>query len=454
MPTGRKRLKPEVRAERRQESLQRYAENFRDKVKASGPASVREHRAQVRETAARYRESHRADIRVAAALRRAKNYIEADGLEAFEEKRERPHMARTQRKHERRAPPPRLRTLPQKPKRRAPTPCSSDEDHVDGDDEHSDASDKEDSDDTVPQAQSFPRRVLPEGLAPQRGRTTHFRPARAGKTAAAGVLVSVPLPASGNCMAVIIKHPDSLVKKKRRPPAQPIPPGSAGSSSNPVLVDENGRIVSRLVPDRPKPLPPKKQRSHPYVLVPSRLSPLNNRHNLTLPAEQEAQDRHHRAARELANLRIAAQARLATAVARERLAPPDPPPAATPVRKPRRCDGARVTRREPLSDTDLYLTAARPPLQPTDRNHHECAICLNLKSHPVLYPCGHGYCFVCTRKWLEISWECPECRGVVTSAPILNLDVKAAIDFEHPGWSDTSRVSLTWDGLTFPQITP
>ncbi|KAJ7860157.1 hypothetical protein B0H13DRAFT_2355763 [Mycena leptocephala] len=61
------------------------------------------------------------------------------------------------------------------------------------------------------------------------------------------------------------------------------------------------------------------------------------------------------------------------------------------IRRPgrrRRQIGWRTARVFPLTHDDLYLTAARPQTMYTDRSHHSCGVCLQVKSHPVSYACG------------------------------------------------------------------
>jgi hypothetical protein len=56
------------------------------------------------------------------------------------------------------------------------------------------------------------------------------------------------------------------------------------------------------------------------------------------------------------------------------------------IRRPgrrRRQIGWRTARVFPLTHDDLYLTAARPQTMYTDRSHHSCGVCLQVKSHPV-----------------------------------------------------------------------
>ncbi|KAJ7444061.1 hypothetical protein B0H11DRAFT_2250196 [Mycena galericulata] len=115
-------------------------------------------------------------------------------------------------------------------------------------------------------------------------------------------------------------------------------------------------------------------------------------------------------------------------------------------------DGYRVPRDVPLTDVHIYLDAVRPPFQRTNRPHYECGICHNLKSHPVNYPCGHGHCYACARKWLETSFDCPICCARITHAPVRNLDTEAAIAYDHPEWVDRSLINYSWGGLIFPTI--
>ncbi|KAJ7021076.1 hypothetical protein C8F04DRAFT_1274145 [Mycena alexandri] len=110
--------------------------------------------------------------------------------------------------------------------------------------------------------------------------------------------------------------------------------------------------------------------------------------------------------------------------------------------------GVRVPRTKDLKDKDLYLTDKRPP-DFTPHKHHECSVCQNPKSHPVTNNCRHSHCYVCMRKWLEMSWQCPSCRDFVVTPPILNFDAKNSIAFNHPQWVDESTVSYSWDGLVF-----
>ncbi|KAJ7711015.1 hypothetical protein B0H16DRAFT_1745517 [Mycena metata] len=122
-------------------------------------------------------------------------------------------------------------------------------------------------------------------------------------------------------------------------------------------------------------------------------------------------------------------------------------------------NGIRAVCDPPLCDANLYLTDDRPatdvdPKDPTVRplGHHICPICLGPKSHPVTNPCGHTHCYVCIRKSVEVSWECPPCRRLITTEPVHNFDLECAIANDHPTWVDKSVVSFSWAGLQWPSL--
>ncbi|KAJ7165385.1 hypothetical protein C8R46DRAFT_1220515 [Mycena filopes] len=115
MPPGRKPLAPAVKAERRKDSLRRYAEKNRDALRvaarvrmqrlrsaaaAAAPEIQSSTRKAAAKSAARYREKNRTAIRTADSIRRARKSLETAGLETFEEKTNRPFMAKTQRLRE------------------------------------------------------------------------------------------------------------------------------------------------------------------------------------------------------------------------------------------------------------------------------------------------------------------------------------------------------------------
>ncbi|KAJ7437061.1 hypothetical protein B0H11DRAFT_2255624 [Mycena galericulata] len=196
--------------------------------------------------------------------------------------------------------------------------------------------------------------------------------------------------------------------REPRPPTYRCP-RAVGTPDNPILVNENGRVVFSL-------------------------KALGSRNNLTQ--------------------RIALSHCSALRPIHRQPATPPVQPAIIPVRRgPRRSrDGSRAKRDSPLVDKDLYIDDVRPPVLTTDRTHHKCPVCFNVKSHPVIYACGHGSCYVCARKWLEYQWSCPTCRALVTAPPSRNYDAEAAISYDHPEWDDRSLVIFTWDGLKFPKV--
>ncbi|KAJ6477913.1 hypothetical protein C8R47DRAFT_1219815 [Mycena vitilis] len=167
--------------------------------------------------------------------------------------------------------------------------------------------------------------------------------------------------------------------------------GLGNTPDNPLMVNENGRVVGSLSPVR---------RRRPLV-------PRQDNVNARLPT-------------------------------------PDPQP--QPLPQP----GTRAPRLQALSDEDLYIDEVRPPCKTTERTHYECGICLHIKSHPVYYPCGHGHCYACIRKWLEHSWLCPICQAVIYQAPFRNYDIDKGIAYDLLDWDDCSLVTLSWEGLTFP----
>ncbi|KAJ7615097.1 hypothetical protein DFH06DRAFT_1343952 [Mycena polygramma] len=131
-------------------------------------------------------------------------------------------------------------------------------------------------------------------------------------------------------------------------------------------------------------------------------------------------------------------------------------PSATRVRRPgtRRADGYRELRAQLVTAEDLYYTAHLPPAESTERAHQKCGICLQVKSHPVSYNCGHGHCYVCIRLWLRNSWECPTCRTTMLQPPHRNYDNEAAIALDFPNRADLSIVDYSFKGLYFPKRRP
>ncbi|KAJ6556338.1 hypothetical protein B0H19DRAFT_1262410 [Mycena capillaripes] len=115
--------------------------------------------------------------------------------------------------------------------------------------------------------------------------------------------------------------------------------------------------------------------------------------------------------------------------------------------------GRRVAHETPLTKDDLYLDDLRPLMVTYPKILHTCSLCLGLKSHPVVYICGHSHCFVCTRISLETSWACKSCGKTITRRPVPHEEEEASIarDF-FAGW-DESRVTYNWKGLSFPRPT-
>ncbi|KAJ7678411.1 hypothetical protein B0H17DRAFT_1078874 [Mycena rosella] len=73
-----------------------------------------------------------------------------------------------------------------------------------------------------------------------------------------------------------------------------------------------------------------------------------------------------------------------------------------------------------------------------------------MKSHPVSSRCGHSYCYVCIRIWLQKKWTCPVCIKVIREAPFRHYGEEDSIESDYPAWRDSSRVAYRWDGLVFP----
>ncbi|KAJ7473900.1 hypothetical protein B0H11DRAFT_2236380 [Mycena galericulata] len=122
-------------------------------------------------------------------------------------------------------------------------------------------------------------------------------------------------------------------------------------------------------------------------------------------------------------------------------------------RQQRGRSGARVERVQPLVEKDLYVDGVLPPPQAPaeDQAHLQCTICLNAKTHPVAYLCGHSHCYACVRLWLEQKFTCPVCSVKMTRPPHRHYAEEDAIAKEFPSWNNMSRVLYCWDGLTFPR---
>ncbi|KAJ7433908.1 hypothetical protein B0H11DRAFT_2259000 [Mycena galericulata] len=114
--------------------------------------------------------------------------------------------------------------------------------------------------------------------------------------------------------------------------------------------------------------------------------------------------------------------------------------------------GTRAPREEDLSESDLYLDAARPPVLEPRQPHHKCGICFAVKSHPVSYKCGHSHCYTCIRVWLEKRWTCPECvtGHELRAFPSFRGENALAADYPERA-QDHSRVSYSFADLKFPR---
>ncbi|KAJ7157820.1 hypothetical protein C8R46DRAFT_1040126 [Mycena filopes] len=81
-------------------------------------------------------------------------------------------------------------------------------------------------------------------------------------------------------------------------------------------------------------------------------------------------------------------------------------------------------------------SATGPPAVTVREKHHECAICKELKSHPVTVS-------------LETKWECPICREVMTAAPFRARGEEDLLRDMYGEW-DTTVVDYSWDGPVMP----
>ncbi|KAJ6525814.1 hypothetical protein DFH09DRAFT_1328834 [Mycena vulgaris] len=113
--------------------------------------------------------------------------------------------------------------------------------------------------------------------------------------------------------------------------------------------------------------------------------------------------------------------------------------------------GARVERDEEMTRDNLWANRIRPPTQEAIEDHHKCALCLFVKSHPVTYLCGHSHCYVCICVWLEDHWTCPECVTQMFRPPLRQYAEEAGIACAYPDWKDLSVVNYSWEGLLFPK---
>ncbi|KAJ7079307.1 hypothetical protein C8R43DRAFT_1143265 [Mycena crocata] len=235
--------------------------------------------------------------------------------------------------------------------------------------------------------------------------------------------VSVMLPASQNASSLynrnIIRGPPSVILQSR----------SARASNS------GGSAIADAV-NNPNPL---RRLSETYR------AELREAELRLRESERRAAERRERLERESAARHAQA---LATAPPRIPLAPA---PSATRPRRRRRNVGWRKDRLKPLTAENLYKTSVRPPVGTTDREHQRCAICLQIKSHPVSYACGHSHCYVCIRLWLEEQWSCPVCRDIMHRVPTKNIDYDKGLEYDFPLRKDQSVVLYSWKGLRFPK---
>ncbi|KAJ7643143.1 hypothetical protein DFH06DRAFT_1333926 [Mycena polygramma] len=113
--------------------------------------------------------------------------------------------------------------------------------------------------------------------------------------------------------------------------------------------------------------------------------------------------------------------------------------------------GIRDQRDEALTVEDLWKPGSGPPHIDAVATEDNCTICLQLKSHPVFYTCGHGHCYTCVRIWLEEHWECPQCKATITQEPFRIEAVESFVRRIYGDW-DTSTIAYDWSGLTFPVL--
>ncbi|KAJ7840360.1 hypothetical protein B0H13DRAFT_2366296 [Mycena leptocephala] len=220
-----------------------------------------------------------------------------------------------------------------------------------------------------------------------------------------------------------------------------------GSSERPYLVDENGHIVAGLIliPDLGA---KNRHRATSFKSMVELLPSCPGRLPAALPD------------RRLAQLPGCSRRRqrppIWSGLPCERLRlVPIPSRAATrvkprdPLRRGMGGQAFRVHRVPALNDNDLYLTQMRPPPRAALFRTIN-AILPRYEIAPCIVSLRPWHCFVCIRRWLESSWECPTCRAVMTEPPMPNYDYEASIAHDHPEWRDTSTVNYSWKGLWFP----
>jgi hypothetical protein len=63
--------------------------------------------------------------------------------------------------------------------------------------------------------------------------------------------------------------------------------------------------------------------------------------------------------------------------------------------------------------------------------------------------CGHSYCYVCIRLWLERELSCPICATAMHAHLLRAISEEDALSDVYGVW-DTTTVQYNWDGLAFP----
>ncbi|KAJ7050751.1 hypothetical protein C8F01DRAFT_1092089 [Mycena amicta] len=98
---------------------------------------------------------------------------------------------------------------------------------------------------------------------------------------------------------------------------------------------------------------------------------------------------------------------------------------------------------------ELYVGEVRmPPQLAHVKLDHSCGLCGLVLSHPV----RHIYCFVCFRKHLNDSWDCPrpDCRATQFRPPFPAPHLEAVIESTYVGFMDFTVVTMTWQDVRFP----
>ncbi|KAJ7052984.1 hypothetical protein C8F01DRAFT_1090067 [Mycena amicta] len=112
------------------------------------------------------------------------------------------------------------------------------------------------------------------------------------------------------------------------------------------------------------------------------------------------------------------------------------------------------------TEDEAFLSDLRAPASPAERvPEHCCPLCLSLFSHPVVNgTCGHAYCYLCICGRLQSSFRCPisgcnvlTVRSAPMQVPALETALAGLYAVHYPNWLDTSEVSYSFNGLTFPR---